>query len=207
MLTTATCLALALALVMLSADYNDGFPAGLGLLDDSATESDTDYEDEGDEGDAEFEFGDGGGWVPKKKTKSKGSPAANGGLPNFSTGAYDTTYWSCEQVGSGGQFVRMVDTEHGGAYNVPFARVNKALRFLHLPTIAATLRAGNGTCRCKRSPKCYERGLTTCSILGHRHMFFQQLNEYGATKYLADLVRPHNVQPTRPDNSKSVYTV
>ena len=85
MLTTATCLALVLALVMLSANNNDGFPNGLGLLDDSETESDTDYGcDEGDEGDARYEFGDGGGWEPKKKTKSKGSPAANGGLPNYS---------------------------------------------------------------------------------------------------------------------------
>ena len=118
-----------LVFVMLSADYNEGFPAGLGLLesDDDATESDT-----------EFEFGDGGGWVPKKKTKAQGSPAANGGLPNFQKGESDKDYWSCEQVGAGSQFIRMIDTKHGGVYNVPYARVNKALRFLHLPTITHT---------------------------------------------------------------------
>ena len=102
-------------MLMLSADYNEGFPAGLGLLEDSDTHSDTEYDD-GDEGDAVFEFGDGGGWEPKKKTKSKGSPAANGGLPNYRKGEYDKEYWNCEEVGSGGQFVRMVDTEHGGVY-------------------------------------------------------------------------------------------
>ena len=75
---------------------------GFGLVDydseDSTTltESDTEYDD------VEFEFGNGGGWVPKKHAKSKGNPAVNGGLPNFSTGAYDTNYWKCEQVGNGG---------------------------------------------------------------------------------------------------------
>ena len=33
---------------------------------------------------------------------------------------------------------------------------------------------------------------TTFSILTHRDTYFQQLDEAGATKFLADLVRSHN---------------
>jgi hypothetical protein len=176
----------------------------------SHTDTDIEYNEEEDDAEGEFEFGDGGGWVPKKKTKrKKTTPGANGGLPNFQKGAYDKDYWNCSRVGSVGQFVKMIDTTHGGAYVVPISRVNKALRFLHQPTIAAILRASDGVCRCKRQPPCFQRGLTTHSILEHRHTFFQQLDEYGATKYLGDLVRPHNVQPrsAAPSKNKNVWTV
>jgi hypothetical protein len=176
---------------------------------DSATQSDTDYEDDG-EVDWDFSFGDGGGWNPTKKTKKKkATPGANGGLPNFKLGLYDKEYWSCVQVGPVGQFVKMTDVCHGGCYVVPIARVNKALRFLHQPSIAALLRASTGLCRCKRNPRCFQRGVTTLSILVHRHSYFQQLDEHGATKYLADLVRPHNMgsRSSAPSKTKDVWTV
>jgi hypothetical protein len=151
-----------------------------GDTDDDATESDTEYDDS-QEGD--FEFGDGGGWVAKKKTKRPvGLLNKNGGLPNFAAGEYDKDYWSCCLVGSAGQFVQLIDTRHGGKYVVPVGRVNKALRHLHLPTIAAVLRAGDGNCRCRRRPRCHDRA-TTFSVLAHRYSFFQQLDEFGATKY------------------------
>jgi hypothetical protein len=157
---------------------------------DSDTHSETDYEVKDE---AEYEFGDGGGWAPKKKINTKKArTTANGGLPNFKEGAYDKEYWNCSEAGASGSFVRMVDTCNGGEYVVPQARVNKALRYLHQPTIAAALRAGEGKCRCKRTPQCFQRGLSTYAVLVHRTSFFQQLNEYDATKYLADLVRPHN---------------
>ena len=95
-------------------------------------------------------------------------------------------------MGVDGRFVQMTDTINGGVYVVPLQRVNKALRHLHMPTAASVLTLHGSQCRCKRSPPCYERGLTTFSMLATRHTYFQQLDEYAATKYLADLVRPHN---------------
>jgi hypothetical protein len=135
------------------------------------------------------------GVAPKKV-----SPATNGGLPNYGLGEFDKSYWKCISVGTGKAFVKMTDTVNGLVYTMSVSRINKALRHLHLPTVAATLRASEGTCRCKRNPKCYMQGQTTHSILAHRLNFFQQLNELDATKYLADLVRPAN---TCSDKTKS----
>jgi hypothetical protein len=135
----------------------------------SETESDKEEEEEEEESDTEeesFHFEADNGWVSKRV-----SPEANGGLPNYSKGAYDKDYWDCTLAGKG-RFVTMKDTIHGGEYTVPIKRVNKALRHLHLPSVAATLRACSGVCRCKREPKCFQRGLDTLSILTHRHTFF-----------------------------------
>jgi|AntRauTorckE5430_2_1112549.scaffolds.fasta_scaffold04515_3 hypothetical protein len=134
-----------------------------------------------------FEEEDGSAGAPKKK-----SPAANGGLPNYLQDEYNKDYWKCITVGKSDNFVKMTDITQGAIYTVPISRINKALRYLHLPSVAASLRLCSGTCRCKREPKCYLRGQTTLSILTHRHSYFQQLNEADATKYLADLVRPSN---------------
>jgi hypothetical protein len=150
----------------------------------NATESDE--EEEG------YHFKAYEGWVPKPK---KVCPAVNGGLPNYAKGDYDTEYWLCKPAGKCGRFINMKDLDHGGEYTVPIARINKALRFLHLPTVAASLRSCAGFCRCKREPKCYQRA-TTHSVLTHRHTYFQQLDEAGATKFLADMVRSHNISTT-----------
>ena len=166
-----------------------------GYLDRDLSGDETESDDREDSsGEDEFEFDLGEGYVPKKKTKRIQTPGMNGGLPNYTGGLYDKDYWHCTNVGQGGggQFVKMVDTVFGGAYNVPAARVNKALRFLHMPTCAATISACAVNCRCKRIPQCYQRGLTTNDVLNQRHIFFQQINECDATKYLASLVRPHN---------------
>jgi hypothetical protein len=157
------------------------------------TETEKEEEEESDTEEESFHFEVDNGWVAKRM-----SPEANGGLPDFSKGDYDKDYWNCTLVGKG-CFVKMKDTIHGGEYTVPIKRVNKALRHLHLPSVAATLRACSGICRCKREPKCFQRGLDTLSILTHRHTYFQQLDEAGATKYLADLVRPHNTSSGTSD--------
>jgi hypothetical protein len=166
-------------------------------LRDEANEGESDEETESDdEPDAEFEFGEGGGYsAPKKRKVKPGQENQNGGLPNFLQGEYDKEYWRCNRVGKDGQFVSMVDTIHTAEYVVPLARVNKALRFLHQPTVTEMLRAAGGQCRCKRNPPCFQGGITTFKILTHRKTYFQQLNERQATKYLADLVRPHNLVP------------
>jgi hypothetical protein len=118
------------------------------------------------------------------------TPGANGGLSHYERGEYDKEYWKCDTIGAAGNFVRLQDIRNGGVYEVPIARANKALRHLHLPSVAAALSADAGNCRCKRNPPCYQTSLTTSSILRQRHVFFQQLNEAGATAYLAGLVRP-----------------
>ena len=141
----------------------------------------------------DFEIDGCGGCDEPKKTKRSKVAAANGGLPNFASDEYDHDYWSCKVVGRGKNFVEMVDTVHGGEYNVPKTRVNKALRFLHLPTVAAALQAHKGFCRCKRTPQC-NMHWTTYTVLQYRHSFFQQVSERDATKYLADLVKPYNTK-------------
>jgi hypothetical protein len=100
---------------------------------------------------------------PKPK---KVCPAVNGGLSNYTKGDYDTEYWLCKPAGKCGRFINMKDLDHGGEYTVSIARVKKALRFLHLPTVAASLRSCAG----------YQRA-TTHSVLTHRHTYFQQLDE------------------------------
>jgi hypothetical protein len=109
----------------------------------------------------------------------------NGGLSNYTKGDYDTEYWLCKPAGKCGRFINMKDLDHGGEYTVSIARVKKALRFLHLPTVAASLRSCAG----------YQRA-TTHSVLTHRHTYFQQLDEAGATKFLTNTVRSHNISTT-----------
>ena len=167
--------------------------------DASGSESDSEETESDDSEEGSFHFDLQEGFVPRAK---KASPAANGGLPNYSQGEYDKEYWHCEPAGKFKRFVRMKDTTHGGEYIVPLARVNKALRFLHLPSVAASLRACDGLCRCKREPKCYKTA-TTLSILEHRHTYFQQLDEAGATKFLADQVRSHNTITSSSSSSST----
>ena len=170
----------------------DEYPSDEHTVSDYSDDGDTDYSDSDDDGtkiDVDFE---GRTWSVRKKTmQTKGGPAANGGLPNYRTGDYDTLYWNCSTVGKGSDFVRMTDLYHGGVYVVPMARVNKALRHLCMNAVTGVLTASKGACRCKRNPPCYQAGLTTYAIMNIRRAFFQQMNEVGATKFLADLVRSH----------------
>jgi hypothetical protein len=160
---------------------HEGYSSAETITDDSET----------DDPDAfEFDFEGGGGM--RKKTTPAGT---NGGLPNFKEDHYDKDYWHASFADTENRFVRLKDKLHGGDYCVPTGRVNKAMRFLHLPTIAATLMPISGSCRCKRSPACYTK-FTTAAILCQRYSFFQQLNEVKATQYLADLVRAVNTKTT-----------
>lgn len=180
--------------MLLSEDNDDHVPP---LAEASDSDEDTDTDDNGE---VEFEFGEGGGYERKKRT----SPEANGGLPNYKTGEYDKSYWRCESI-AGGKHVKLLDLQHGAEWVVPYARVNKALRFLHQPTAAAILGPKDGSCRCKRSPACYQKGFSLIHVLAMRYAFFNCLDERAATKYLADLVRPHN-NPTLDLGASSTST-
>jgi len=177
---------------------------------DEATESDLGGEDSESETEAQGKTFAGLTWGTKKKLrqfdKARNTKGQNGGGPNFKKDYYDHVYWTCTLVGAGKQFVELLVNKCGTKYVVPKSRVNKALRYLHLPTVADLLRPGTGICRCKRAPECYMRGLTAHAILDLRLSFFQQLNEVGATKYLADVVRPYN-PTTKGKTTKRKFTL
>ena len=121
-------------------------------------------------------------------------PVANGGLSHFATGDYDKEYWAAAVL-ENGPYVRLIDIQHNAEYVVPSSRVNKAMRFLQVPQVTGMLRPGSKSCRCKRTPPCCQQ-LTVSEIITLRHSFFQQSTEREATQWLADYVRPFQVEPT-----------
>ena len=131
-------------------------------------------------------------WQSKKKTKHAGAPLKNGGLPDYARGLYDTEYWRCTPK-EGGSFVAVEDITHNLEYVLPVSRVNKALRFLTLPSARALFDGSGGCyCTCKKQSCHAKPGQDTWAVLRHRYAFFQQPTEHDATTYMVNCLRPHN---------------
>ena len=133
-------------------------------------------------------------WSSEKKCKRvRNNMSSNGGLPNFHEGLYDKEYWHAEPMEEfNNKFIRLKDKTYGPEYVIPVRRINKALRFLHYPTIQRECREKFPHCRCRRH--CAEQSWSTVRIAKLRYSYFKQPTEWDSTKYLAHLVVHEQLQ-------------
>ena len=133
-----------------------------------------------------------------KRKKTTDQVPCNGGLPNYYLGIYDKEYWHAEGMTEyNGKFIRLQDKQYGPEYIIPARRINKALRFLHMPSIQEQFNGKNLLCRCKR--KCADNGWDATQIAKLRYEYFKQPTEYMGTVYLANTLR--HVQETTADTT------